>query len=176
MLQALLEDRFRLALHEESRPFPAYALVVAKSGARIQNSREGSCAKAVSDRPISGASSSKDPPVCGAMAASPRSLNGSGISMEQLAAALSTTMQRTVIDQTGLSGLFDVHLQWTADQSTPGFLAPGLGPAPVSGPASDADDGSIFTVIREQLGLRLQATRAPARVLVIENAEKPSPF
>lgn len=96
--------------------------------------------------------------------------------MEQLAAALSTTMQRTVIDQTGLSGLFDVHLQWTADQSTPGFLAPGLGPAPVSGPASDADDGSIFTVIREQLGLRLQATRAPARVLVIENAEKPSPF
>ena len=51
----------------------------------------------------------------------PDGVEGTGITMAQLAAALSNSMQRTVVDQTDLTGKFDVHMEWTADQSTPGF-------------------------------------------------------
>jgi len=91
--------------------------------------------------------------------------------MAQLAATLSSILQRTVVDETGLTGVFDIHMEWTADQSTPGFFAPGVGsPAP---PVAD-DGASIFTVIREKLGLSLDAKKGPVTILVIDEVERPS--
>ena len=111
-------------------------------------------------------------PVCGAIGTSPHSIGGTGIPMAQLAATLSSILQRTVVDETGLAGIFDIHMEWTADQSTPGFFAPGVGsPAP---PVAD-DGASLFTVIREKLGLSLDAKKGPVTILVIDEAEKPSP-
>ena len=174
MLQTLLEDRFQLALHRGSKELPVYALVVAKGGIKLKASRKENCVtrdpKIPSKPPVLG---EKIPTFCGGMATSPRSLNGTAISMEQLTTALSNTMQRTVIDRTGFSDPFDVHLQWTQDQSTPGFYAPGLAP-PASALPTDGSGPTIFTVLQEQLGLRLESTKGPVMILVIDHAERPS--
>jgi len=155
MLQALLEDRFRLMVHTESKDMPVYALTVAKGGIRLKASREAGNTES------------------GGLTSSPRSLKGTGVSMAQLAAALSNIMQRPVVDQTGLPGIFDIRMEWTADQSTPGFWAPGLGPGP-GGEPQDAGGASIFTVIQEQLGLKLESTHGPVMILVVDYAERPS--
>ena len=150
MLQALLEDRFRLVIHSESKDMQVYALTIAKGGSKLKASDES-----------------------GGLTSSPRSLKGTGVSLAQLATTLSNIMQRPVVDQTGLPGIFDMHMEWAADQSTPGFWAPGLGPAPGGGP-QDPGGASIFTVIQEQLGLKLESTHGPVMILVIDHAEKPS--
>ena len=98
-------------------------------------------------------------PVCGNITAGRDGVNGVEISMAQLASSLSNSMQRTVVDQTGLDGEFDVHLEWAADQA-PRLLGSGLAPAP-SADASQENGPSIFTVIREQTGLALEAKKAP---------------
>ncbi len=166
MLKALLEDRFALKLHAETRELPAYALVTTRN-VKLQETKEGSCMAPHPNSP-----DAPGPlPVCGAMSMSPHSAGGVGISMAQLAMTLSSAMQRTVLDETGLKGVFDIHMEWTADQTTPGFFAPGLGP---SAPPSPDDSASIFTVIREKLGLALEAKKAPVTVLVIDAAERPS--
>ncbi len=157
MLQDLLKDRFQLALHRESKDLPVYALVAAKGGIKLKVSTKENCI----------------PRDCDGLATSPRSLNGTAISMEQLTTALSNTMQRTVIDQTGFTGPFDVHLEWIEDQSTPGFYAPGLQPPPSALPANGSGP-TVFTVLQEQLGLKLESTKGPVTILVIDHAVRPS--
>jgi len=107
------------------------------------------------------------------MTMSPRSLDGTAITMGQVTTSLSQTLQRTVVDKTGYTATFDVHVEWTADQSTPGLMAPGLAPP---GPAApdDPNGRSIFTAIQEQLGLKLESARAPVEILVIDRLERPS--
>jgi len=70
-----------------------------------------------------------------------------------------------VIDRTGLTGTFDVHLKWAADPST-GAGGPGT--------ADDPTGPSIFTALQEQLGLKLESAKGPVEVLVIDHVEKPS--
>jgi uncharacterized protein (TIGR03435 family) len=171
MLRALLEDRFQLTLHTETRELPIYALVVGKDAVKLRQTSDGSCAMPNRDLP---ASSPNPLPVCGNISIGPDGGSGIGISMAQLRSSLSNSMQRTVVDQTALTGKFDVHLEWAADQSTPGFWAPGLAPAPSADASSDSGP-SIFTAIREQLGLALEARKGPVTVLVIDHAERPSP-
>jgi uncharacterized protein (TIGR03435 family) len=84
-------------------------------------------------------------------------------------------MQRTVIDKTGFTGTFDAHLEWTADQSTPGLWALGLAPhEPAAGSDSAISGPTIFTVLQGRLGLKLESTRGPVTIIVIDYAEKPS--
>jgi uncharacterized protein (TIGR03435 family) len=174
MLQTLLEDRFQLALHRESKELPVYALVPGKGGIKPKVSGKENCITEDPNAPPSTPAPGRQAlPSCGAMMTSPRNLHGTAISMEQLIAALSNTMQRTVVDQTGFTGPFDVHLEWTEDQSTPGFWAPGLAP-PASALPTDGSRPSIFTVLQEQLGLRLESTKGPVEMLVIDHAERPS--
>jgi uncharacterized protein (TIGR03435 family) len=139
MLRALLEDRFQLKLHTETKELPIYALVAGKGAVKLSRTSEGSCAMAASELP---AGSSNALPVCGNISMRPDGVEGMGITMAQLAAALSNSMQRTVVDQTALTGKFDVHMEWTADQSTPGFWAPGLAPTP--GAEAPPDGGAQF--------------------------------
>jgi uncharacterized protein (TIGR03435 family) len=91
--------------------------------------------------------------------------------MAVLAANLSRTynsdLGRNVIDRTGLTGTFDVHLKWAVDD-----LA-GLG-GPGAAPSLDPPGLSIFTALREQLGLKLESTKGLVEVLVIDRIEKPS--
>ena len=79
---------------------------------------------------------------------------------------------RLVIDRTGLTGRFDLDLEWTPDQMPPP-AAPGAPPSVL--PPPPADGPSLFAAIQEQLGLKLEATRGPVEVLVIDSAERPQP-
>lgn len=82
--------------------------------------------------------------------------------MASLAIALSRQLERPVLDNTGLEGNYDFSLHWTLDLS-PGDQA-----------LTDSSGPSLFTALREQLGLRIEATRGPVEVIVIDGAERPS--
>jgi uncharacterized protein (TIGR03435 family) len=104
----------------------------------------------------------------------PGNLSGGSSSMTQLSNVLARFVSRTVVDRTGLTGNYDLDLQWTPDQMPQGF---GRGEAPPGAPAMPAVDPngpSIFTAVQEQLGLRLESTKAPVDVLVIDRAELPT--
>ena len=82
----------------------------------------------------------------------------------------SAVLDRPVVDQTGLPGRYDFLLRWTPDE----FQFGGLG-IRVPPPADNADaPPDLYTAIQQQLGLKLESTKAPAEVLVIEHVEKPS--
>jgi len=142
MLQNLLSERFGLRLHREQRQTDVYALVVANSGLKLMPVDASTCA------PPNGR--------CG-MSATPTEIVARGQSMEQLATRLSRSIGQTVVDRTGVTGLFTFTLAWTQDDQ---FRAPGATASP-----------AIFTALSEQLGLRLQSQRAPVEVLVIDRVE-----
>jgi uncharacterized protein (TIGR03435 family) len=174
MLQTLLEDRFKLAVHRETRQLPLYALTVAGSGVKLRPSKEGTCIHwslytlntASSPLPAPG---EKAPVFCGfrgfGVEGLDRTLDMPGSHMAELAASLSMALRRDVIDRTGLGGEFDIRLNWAIEApATPG-ATPDLSP--------DAPRTSLFTSLREQLGLKLESAKGPVEVLVIDHAEKP---
>jgi uncharacterized protein (TIGR03435 family) len=173
MLRNVLEERFRLKVHRETRQRPIYALAMARSDARpgprlVQApvdcaavTRDSAAAKPLPTR-ADGA------PLC-AMRITSGQLLGSAIGMPQLASALSTITGQPVVDRTGLAGVFDVTVEFRPDFQPPSSDAPVTGDRP---PATDAP--SIFTAVQEQLGLKLESTRGPVDVLVVDHAEKPS--
>ena len=90
--------------------------------------------------------------------------------MTQLADTLSTWAGRIVVDRTGLTGSYDIDLTWTPEQlpqGRGGDLPPGF-------PAIDPNGPSIFTAVQEQLGLKLDSTKGPVDVLVIDRLEHPT--
>jgi uncharacterized protein (TIGR03435 family) len=111
-------------------------------------------------------------PPCAQMVG-PATISGGGMTMAQLANVLSMRVNRIVVDRTGLTSGFDLDLSWTPDQ-----LPQGLPPVPPPGapplPAIDPNGPSIFTAVQEQLGLRLESTKGPADVLVIDSIERPT--
>jgi uncharacterized protein (TIGR03435 family) len=176
MLQALLEDRFKLTIHRETRQLPVYELAVGKFGAKLQLSKEGSCTPYSEDSPPPTSTPGQPRPnFCGFHTTSVdglnRTLDGEGITMTVLATTLSRTylsqLGRNVIDATGLTGAYDVHLKWAIDS-----LPAPAGPNP--SPPSDTTGPSIFTALQEQLGLKLESTKGPVQVLVIDHVERPS--
>jgi uncharacterized protein (TIGR03435 family) len=175
MLQALLEDRFKLMLHRETRQLPVYELTVAKGGVKLERSKEGTCIPYSVDSPPPPpiAPGAPRPNFCGYPRSGGeglnRTLDGAGVSMTVLASRLSPNyvaqLGRTIIDRTGLIGTFDVHLKWTMDASA-GAASPGI--------SDDSTGPSIFTALQEQLGLKLESAKGPVEVLVIDHVEKPS--
>jgi uncharacterized protein (TIGR03435 family) len=178
MMQALLADRFQLVVHMEARDTPIYALVFSRSdqklGPKIHPSTTD-CAALARGRagqpgpppmPAFG-----EPMLCG-MRMGPGTLSAGSLPMTQFANQLSGMAQRPVFDRTGLTGLFDVDLTWTPDQMPQGRGDPPPGAPPL--PAIDPNGPSLFTAIQEQLGLKLESTRGPVDVLVIDRAEHPT--
>jgi uncharacterized protein (TIGR03435 family) len=98
-------------------------------------------------------------------------MTGGSLLMSQIAISLSQVVQRIVVDRTGLTGNFDIELTWTPDQMPQG---PGPSGAPPL-PPIDPNGPSIFTALQEQLGLKLDSTRGPVGVLVIDHVEPPTP-
>jgi uncharacterized protein (TIGR03435 family) len=174
MLQVLLEDRFKLSLHRETRPLPVYELTVGKGGPKLQPLLEGSCTPyPVDSAPPPAPTPGQNQNFCGlrlSVKGLTRELDGQGVTMAVLAASLSRTynsdLGRNVIDKTGLSGTFDLRLKW-AIQRLAAPANPGATPADDSGP-------SLFNALQDQLGLRLEPAKGPVEVLVIDHIEKPS--
>lgn len=173
MLQAMLADRFGLKLHRETKELPVYLLTAAKGGIKMRESKEGSCITRGPDTPRPSAGE-KLPNFCGNIRMSRNGIDGADLDMERLATTLSDVAGRTVIDKTGLTGKFDVHLEWAADDAMPGLVAPGLPPDTGAPPAGTDSGPSIFTALQEQLGLKLESSKAPVEVLVIDHVERPS--
>ncbi len=173
MLRALLADRFKLVIHTERRELPIYALVLArrdgKLGARISPATFDCLAargRATGAPPTPPAPSGRVP--CG-LRFRPGNVVGEGISLAQLADRLAPFVNRVVIDQTGLAGNFDLDLEWTPDQ-----WKPQLAEVPQQ-PQSIPNGPSLFTALQEQLGLKLEPTRGPVDVLVIDSVSQPTP-
>jgi uncharacterized protein (TIGR03435 family) len=175
MLQALLQERFRLSVHRETRQLAVYKLSLAKSGPKLQASQEGSCIPYVTSAspPTTAKPGEPRPNFCGFQNPKAeglnRTLNGLGVTMADLAKTLSRNytamLGRNVIDETGLPGTFDLRLTWAMESD--GSHAADVPPADATGP-------SIFTALQEQLGLRLEPAKGPVEVLVIDHVEKPS--
>ncbi len=169
MVQALLADRFKLAISHESKEMPIYAMVVAKGGPKMKVSdfKPPEHPEALPPMP----SKSGDRAMRGRIMMRPGNLTSTGIEMRMLADALSSFTGRPVIDKTNLSRRYEFTLQWTPDTPVAGMGAPG---GPEATPAPESNGPSLFTAIREQLGLRLESQKGPMDVLVITHAEKPS--
>jgi uncharacterized protein (TIGR03435 family) len=168
-LQTLLEDRFKLTIHRETKEMTIYALVVAKSGSKLHES-EGECPPRPPGPPPPPPAGKTPPPFCGGMFMFRNQMAGNKVPLEQLVMSLSRTLGRTVIDKTGLTGKYDVKLEWTPDQSQAQF---GPGAAEPPAPTPDNSGPSIYTALQEQLGLKLESQKGPVEVLVIDHVEPP---
>jgi uncharacterized protein (TIGR03435 family) len=171
MLQAMLQDRFQLAAHRESKEMTVYALVVAgnaagKNGLRLGAAKEGACAPPAVPPPPP---SAQRLPICGGFNITASRLLGYGVTTGRLADALTNIVGRPVIDKTRYTGTFDVQLDFTRESTV--FNAPATGPEAANGAATAP---SIFTALQEQLGLKLESQKGTVEVLVIDHAEKPS--
>ena len=173
MLRALLIDRFALVAHRETREMPTYALVVAAPNPRLRRSEIDQAAcdvrrAAVQRREPVPPVSPGSKPVCPTGRTVPGSITAVGWSLETLATALSPSVSRVIVDRTQLPGLFDFELMWTPDQP---LRLPDDAP-PI---AIDPNGPSIFTALQEQLGLKLESSRGPVEVVVIESVRRPTP-
>ena len=166
MLQSLLEDRFKLKLHRETKVSSVYALVVAKEGPKIKLSSDQTSPD------VNGPAPPGAGPNHGAFNIGPGSLIGNAATMALFTRFLSQRLGRTIIDKTNLTGRFDIQLQWTPGVGENPF-DPGGRTLPQRQP--DSADLSIFTAIQHQLGLKLESTKGPVDFLVIDRVEQPSP-
>jgi len=145
MVRTLLADRFTLRTHRETREMPVYALVAASPDKRLGPGLKISTAETRTN-------------------ISPTSISAVSMTMARLALTLSAVVGRVVTDDTGLQGAYDLELRFARE-----------GPLPPGAPPADPDAPSIFTALREQLGLRLEGRRGPVEVLVIDGIERPTP-
>lgn len=148
MVQALLADRFLLVLHREMRVLPVYVLVLGKDAPKVRESSESSRPNVKTTKGL---------------------IDATKIRLTILAQLLSASLDRPVLDQTGLAGRYDFRLEWTPDD-----IQGELGVAAEAPVAPGAGGPSIFTAVQEQLGLRLQVDKGPVEVLVIDKVERPS--
>jgi uncharacterized protein (TIGR03435 family) len=175
MLQTVLEDRFQLKIHIEPKGVPVYSLVVAKGGAKLRLAEEGSCIPFKSDSPELYRGSERT--MCGqpkmTMKGGMTILEMAGTTMEEFASHANLGVERPVVDATGLSGRYDVHLEFASELNLGSFRVSGGVNPPTSAP-SDAAGPSVFTALPEQLGLRLIKDNARLDVLVIDSVQRPT--
>jgi uncharacterized protein (TIGR03435 family) len=175
MLRNLLADRFSLRTHIERRDMPIFEMVLIRSDGRLGRSARATdvnCAERAAG--LGGGVSPSVPPVgagpdrppCGLMQR-PGVLMAGAMTMGEFARALAPQVNRFVLDRTGITGPFDLDVQFTPDETTP--VPPGASPLPV-----DPAGPSLFTALQEQLGIRLNATRGSVEVLVIDAISRPT--
>src|SRR3984957_15615666 len=153
MVQKLLADRFKLTFHRDKKELPVYAIVVGKGGAKVTKSEgDPNGLPSLFFRGVG-------------------VLPGRNATMADFAGVMqSAVLDRPVVDQTELPGRYDFTLTWTPDESQFGGLR-GKVPPPADNAAAPPD---LFAAIQLQLGLKLESTRAPVEILVIDRVEKPS--
>ncbi|HEY6989410.1 MAG TPA: M56 family metallopeptidase [Bryobacteraceae bacterium] len=178
MLQSLLGERFKLALHREIRELPVYELVPAEGGFNIEATRAGSC---VTRNPATVRPPTPNGPwPCGGwrrtILSAPQDrkdrLEAVGMSMPELIDMLSDEVGRIVIDRTGFTERFDFQLEFAPpDESIVWSIGPHRG-TPGPAPSRNPSAPSIFSALHDRLGLRLESTTGPVEVLVIDSVEK----
>jgi uncharacterized protein (TIGR03435 family) len=176
MLQSLLEDRFKLKVHRETKEGPVYLLTLTKNGPKLRATPEGACFAADIDHPRDAEKSSM--PACGKVKTSRGgpvvTVDISGATIADLCSQLNLVMDREVIDRTGLAGRFDIHLEVTPADLQPKFVAGRAADQPDQPTADEKDGPSISLALQQQLGLKLETGRGPVPVLVVDHIERPT--
>lgn len=159
MLRALLADRFKLAAHYETHERPIYNLVVARADGRLGPQLRRIDIDCATYKPLAAARDTPAPPVTDAPVCGYRMRGGTtlsivsgGLTLQTLADSISNMAGRPIFDKTGMSGYY-------------AFTLSSIG---------GTDDLSIFTALQEQLGLKLEPTRGPVDVVVIDRIERPT--
>jgi hypothetical protein len=143
LLRNLLTDRFKLAVHHESKEVLAFGLVVAKGGSKLH--------EATRPRAF--------------FTARPGLIQGARVSTAELASALARMLGYPVADETGLTAMYEVKVEWTPDQTSPATNADEPTSTPEPGP-------SLLTAVNDQLGLRLQTRKVLADLVVVDHMER----
>jgi uncharacterized protein (TIGR03435 family) len=152
MVQKLIADRFRLTFHRDKRELSVYVLSVARTGAKLTKSENQDGHENFGLRGL------------GAITVRTATMSNFAAMMQE------TVMDRPVIDQTGLAGRYDFTLNWTPDDSQFGGMGGKLPP-----PTDNTNPPpNLYTAIQEQIGLKLEATKALTDVMIIDHVEKPS--
>jgi uncharacterized protein (TIGR03435 family) len=170
MMQTILEDRFKLKIHRETRQGPVYELALGKGSPKLKPLQNGSCTPAVVGGPLPLLPEGRR--LCRNMLSPRGKVDIEGGTLSTLAGFLGMILDRPVIDKTGITSYFEIHLSFSpedSEASRPVAAEPGP-PAPVASP----DAPRIFRAVQEQLGLRLVAAKGPMDVLVIDHIERPS--
>ncbi len=181
MLQALLQDRFKLKIHSETREIPVYALTVTRGSPKLKPFKEGGCTPLPPRESLGALTLPQLAPgqmFCNGLmrdSGSAVTLDAQRANLAELCTMLSLVFHRPVVDRTGVAGAFDFHLEFAADPTL------GMGPPPPAPPGADpappSDPGgapSIFTAL-QNLGLKLdQSAKGPAEFLVIDSIQRPS--
>jgi len=172
-MQTLLADRCKLKVHHETREGGIYALVMARPGVNpgpaLKPSTQDCSPEGIQARraaPSPAATSGTPPVVCG-MQMAPGRIGFAGFPLSIFATGLGGQVGRVVVDRTGLAGNWDLELTFAPER--PAWLPPVEEVQP-----PDPNTPSIFTALQEQLGLKLQATKGPVDILVIDHVERPS--
>jgi len=153
MLRKLLADRFQLTFHREPREMPAYVLTVAKGGSKLKESAPAAV-------PPEG-----PPPLVFVLAPDVVRMNARGVTLAEVVSVMQrAALPHPVLDRTGLTGLYDFDLEFAPDETVFGGVLK----------ATDTSRPGLFTAIQQQLGLRLESTKAAVDTIVIDRAERPS--
>src|SRR5689334_14775811 len=156
MLRKLIVDRFQLAFHREPKELPIYSLTVAKGGPKLRRSAAPAGTLPELINVI-------HPDEKGGIYVQ---LPARNATMAQFAAMMQRSIfDRSVVDNTGLTGTYDFDLEWAPDESQFGGQLPR---------STDSSKPSLFAAMQEQIGLRLEATRGAVAALIIDRAERPS--
>jgi bla regulator protein BlaR1 len=193
MLLPVLEERFGLKYHHESRELPMYALVVAKGGPKLTESKPGEGmpgpdghtappggpmpppgGPGLIARPDGPPREGGRPVIGEGMRMTPGSIQSRGGTTAFLAHALSGMLGRTVVDETGLTGNYDFSLNWTPDEGMRNVLGGPQGGPPRDDAPSDAGGPTLFSAVEEQLGLKLQSEKGKVDVIVIDHIDLPT--
>jgi len=158
MIRSLLEDRFMIKVHRETRDLPGYVLTVARGGPKLQAFKEGTCADWDPGTPAPPPPPGQKRTIhCGNNLVRNGKWVATKIDTKGVAGALQAIVGKPVLDRTGLSGFYDVNMTYVEDAL-----------------AADAAGPSIFTAIQDELGLKLESTKVPIEMLVIDHIERPT--
>jgi uncharacterized protein (TIGR03435 family) len=149
LLQPLLAERFRLAMHRDTKQLRAYVLTVGTNGPKFEAADAGGTGLPFKKANKSGGAR----------------IHSAHLTMPQFAEILSRRLGYPVLDRTGLAGAYSVTLEWAAENKV-------TKPGKTGKAEPDTDRPSIFTALHDQMGLRLQARKAPVEIFVIDHIEK----
>jgi uncharacterized protein (TIGR03435 family) len=174
MMRAVLADRFGLLTHNEVRERPVYALTLARPDRRLGDGlkrADSDCSQAMRQlaAPVPGPRPPGPPPCT--FGGPPGRIEGNVVTLAMFANILARTVGRPVIDRTGVNDYFNFTLEYTPEAGITGPLPPGAQPQE---PPPGRDAPSLFTAVQEQLALKLESTRAPVDVLVIDRVSQPT--
>jgi len=181
MMRTLLEERFKLKIHRETKQVNVYALTLTKQGNNLPPTPKGGCITVDLEHPALPAPGQPIPKLCGMARIAKNGFDIYGATMMDIGKALSNRLDRNVIDKTGVSGMFDIHLEWVPADSEVSLTNPPISSGPSLGdpaapmtPSARVDNFGAIQTALQKFGLKLEPAKGPSEFLVIDHVERPS--